>query len=119
MEDQLITSETAKLAKEKGFDEISQFSFFRGTKDYIKKEKCTNSSLSSFTYALCTQSLLQKWLRKKYSIHIEIIWIDTLRDMYVYKLLSPNNAIRPESIFYYSYEEALESGLFSALQLIT
>ena len=68
MEDQLISFETAKLPKDKGFPQISSPCFdSNGTirnSTYFK-------SLSNFTgrtktgYYQSTQSLLQKWLREK------------------------------------------------------
>ena len=54
MEEQLISFETAKLAKEKGFDFI-----------YIIDNELTNHSL-------ITQSLLQKWLREKHQIIVDV-----------------------------------------------
>lgn len=89
MEDQLISFETAKLAKEKGFEEYC-FSYYN-LKGEIKHNYSENGSstdvdfrvdledlLDNFnrgipnTYSAPTQSLLQKWLREVHKIHIEI-----------------------------------------------
>ena len=112
MQEQLVSFKTAKLAKEKGYIDMSYpvYSY-----DGFKILSYTNSMN---IYPCPTQSLLQKWLREKYCIHIEIIWVDTLSDIYVYHISTTNNAIRPDSIFYHSYEEALETGLQEALKLI-
>lgn len=86
MKEQLISFETAKLAKEKGFyiepEDDYSMSFFnieggrwtmfqtkRQTKDYIKKEY--NKAIS---YALITtQSLLQRWIRENHEIILSIL----------------------------------------------
>jgi hypothetical protein len=61
---------------------------------------------------------LQKWLREVHAIHIEVLWIDTLSDIYAYHISTTNNTTRPVSEFFHSYEEALEQGLQKALNLI-
>jgi cell division inhibitor SulA len=114
MIEELIKNETAKLAKEKGFNEIEPCSC-GGFPDCICQ--LSRSSLTDYVYTP-TQSLMQKWLRDKRNIHVEITWVDTLSNIYVYHISTTGNAIRPDSIFYYSYEEALEEGLIEALKLI-
>lgn len=65
-----------------------------------------------------TQAQLQAWLRKTYGFHIQITWVDTLSDIYVYHISTTGNAIRPDSPFYHSYEKALEAGLQESLRLL-
>jgi hypothetical protein len=126
MKEQLILFGTAKLAKEKGFKEDCTHYYNNKTKilkpfmyddnpKVISIQDGTNLGLLTIAP---TQSLLQKWLREKYNIHVEITWVDTLSDIYVYHISTTANAIRPDSIFYHSYEEALEVGLQEALKLI-
>ena len=91
MEEQLITFETAKLAKEKGFNEMCynayhiyrenlhksglglielglEFEPYMGGQNVIIKEY-----YQSKNYTLApTQSLLQKWLREIHNIHIKV-----------------------------------------------
>jgi hypothetical protein len=75
-------------------------------------------------YSIPTQSILQKWLREKHNIHIEIylghdenkIWWNV--ELYKIELgynFEPTNL---EDIGGDSYEEALEFGLQKALKLI-
>ena len=91
MEEPLIDFETAKLAKEKGFDEkcFHIFSLFRGgVKEYGPENiKSNDGSYNqnhkemywkrgcNFDYHFLrpTQSLLQKWLRDKHGLYIEIM----------------------------------------------
>ena len=128
MEDQLISFETAKLAKEKGFIlGIGWFGF--NNKFYVSEGAqigmlCDNHRGEN--PVACTQSLLQKWLREVHDIEI-----------YVHKF-KPNGAYpkgyycvsRP--LIHYSnemkdwiftnfktYEEALEVGLQEVLKLLS
>ena len=119
MEDTLINYETAKLAKEKGFDFI-----------YIIDNELTNHSL-------ITQSLLQKWLREVHNCFIDILphrdgdsknkqW-KSKKDVFWsvevdyygkdFEINLTNNADFTQH-FNKSYEEALEIGLYQALKLI-
>ena len=81
MKDQLITFETAKLAKEKGFNfDGNKYHCFYGynnnKKLYFFGERGNNWNyskdvLSDVTfYEAPTQSLLQRWLREEHKIHI-------------------------------------------------
>jgi hypothetical protein len=105
MEEQLISFETAKLAKEKGFDFI-----------YIIDNELTNHSL-------ITQSLLQKWLREKYDIHIEILnhnnnlyYGDLIYDDAHYDY--DDETVKNDAENCKTYEKALEICLYKALKLI-
>ena len=62
MKEQLITSETARLAKEKGFDE-------KHSNFYVDEKEN-----GGFTAMPCVpQSLLQKWLREVHRIEVAVI----------------------------------------------
>lgn len=81
MKEQLITFDTAKFAKEKGFD-IKVETFYMGDsednflhnagkKDNWNNHKCIfNESELSGDYSAPTQSLLQKWLYEKHQIWV-------------------------------------------------
>jgi hypothetical protein len=137
MKDELVSSNTAKLAKEKGFYiEGSQIlrtinggtCWFAITKeqtiDVIKDKYFSDSNL----YLSVTQSLLQRWLREKHKIHIEIQ--PQLASKSKSKERYPDDMIpngeymcfvdfeKGNSNVYKSYEEALEVGLQEGLKLI-
>jgi len=128
MKEQLISLKTAKLAKKKGFN-ISTKSFY-GCDDPVTGpnnmlitidsvvEGLIRSQEKTLIYNAPTQNMLQTWLRKTYRIHVEVLWLDTLASIYVFQILTTGNAIRPQSKHFYSYEEALEQGLYEALELI-
>ena len=119
MEEQLISFETAKLAKEKGFDFI-----------YIIDNELTKHSL-------ITQSLLAKWLREVHNCFIDILphrdgdsknkqW-KSKKDVFWsvevdyygkdFKIELTDDADFTQH-FNNTYEEALEAGLQEALKLI-
>jgi len=124
MKEQLISFETAKLAKEKGF--------FIGYRLYNETGKIWARHFigdqERKLYSASTQSLLQKWIRETHRIHIEIAvvgvtckngiafksfgwqlyYMDTLK-MYQKKEIS---------VVEKTYEEALEKALFESLKLI-
>ncbi len=139
MEEQLISFETAKLAKEKGFN-TPCVDTYKGGKLYKHKDKRYNSAFKRqfvvapiknsnmlnakiYRCSAPTQSLLQKWLREKHNLHINIMAdkiyykgnIDIVFDIDIIdskgeRLIS----ISPIE----TYEEALERGLQNALKLI-
>jgi hypothetical protein len=117
MEEQIVKLETAKLAKEKGFNVKCENFYNRGSGYRLQNDSIIRTG-ADVIYEAPTQSLLQKWLREKYNIHVEITWVDTLSNIYVYHISTTGNAIRPDSQFYNSYEEALENGLLEGLNLI-
>ena len=118
MQDELVSFETAKLAKEKGFDYSVRDYYdlvFKHEGDYPHLE---NYNEQNDKVSIPTQSLLQRWLREKHNIHIGIN-------------IDVNNLFETNIIFndiceYYgendqgfkTYEESLEVGLKEALKLI-
>lgn len=103
MKEQLIEFETAKLAKEKGFDIKTKNSFANKkaisynqyARDDIREEgefhvvnkpeesgvdgTYLHNKFVSERFYQPTQSLLQKWLREEHDMHIEIELVDNSR----------------------------------------
>lgn len=134
MREQLISFETAKLAKEKGFDEPTA-TYYNGSKmldmygSYAASysENYRNSSIKEKRCSAPTQSLFQKWLREKHDIIVLVTCkagssFDT--EILKHKVYhtdgrfirnSVNNFNNPTET---TYEEALEQGLIEGLKLI-
>ena len=114
MEEQLISFETAKLAKEKGYD----FGYYWRT---IEERHNNKECLVNYLH---TQSLLQKWLREVHNIYIEVIAsLDDNKIFYeswinVFKKGSFKEISLDVKMYSEKYEEALEIGLQEALKLI-
>ena len=121
MEEQSITFETAKLAKEKGFD-------FRTPDvwaDYTGGVKCRKVNLTlkltDNEYNAPTQSLLQKWLREKHDAYINITPVTMVGIVVYYKaeVAVPSMVWdEPIKIKEGKYEEVLEQCLQEVLKLI-
>ena len=148
MEDTRATFETAKLAKERGFDingqdvfdlknnnkiinfkDLAVQEFIKdvetGYRDkalnYLKENINRTDDNSDEEYYLLapTQSLLTKWLREEYNIIVLVDYEGI--DGYYYKFYSykeGNKNYDASDKNYNTYEEAYEIGLQEALKLI-
>jgi len=139
MEETLISFETAKLAKEKGFDEKCRKHYdltgkLLGFTGYDKmkgfninsKIKLVDNGTDEFSYpdSECTatsQSLLQKWIREKPTP----INVTPFTDFITWQveIQHPDKGLsiiekNKDGSWFDSYEEALEAGLIEALKLI-
>ena len=139
MEEQLISLETAMLAKEKGFNIKTYYSWVqpvvtkRGTsikeeRDYQIEKTDSYNSFTEITYPnedyyAPTQSFLQKWLRERHEIQMSlepflnvfecnIAQVEIINDHEV-RISKTINSGKCKT-----YEEALEKGLEAGLNLI-
>ena len=130
MKEELITFETAKLAKEKGFDEVTDINYYE---DYNYKLESNFNGLkhsdgNNYFISAPTQSLLQKWLRDKHNIHIQCEvrvtygeYKKSFVNLYQMNVFTISGDMKNHTTFtgnYNTYEEALEAGLVEALKLI-
>jgi hypothetical protein len=124
MEEILIKLETAKLAKEKGFN-IPVDKFYNeslqglGWRDFNENQSKRDFNNSNTDYSASTQSLLQKWLRDVHQIDISIKvgLLDNVSKVYIYSIPFHETLINWNK--YKTYEDALEAGLKEGLNLIT
>ena len=122
MTEEFVTLETAKLMKEKGFNEYCKNVI---DIDNILKVTLyrTNSNLPKQCFSLPTQYLAQRWLRETKNLHITIY---NSASGYTYDISKadmgtvlycfpkgPNDGGNWDT-----YEEALEAGIIKALKLI-
>ncbi len=140
MKDELITFETAKLTKEKGFEELC-FYFYNSIGKLIEPYEENGSSTDTDfrvdltdllennnykhlnNYSAPTQSLLQRWLREVHNINVEILVIKSIDlnvkyvglvsfiEDNVWKRISLNKEFD-------TFEEITEEGLKEGLKLI-
>ena len=114
MEEQLISFETAKLAKEKGFKWTAHNKLFYND----------NSSLNIIEFSeedipAPTQALLQKWLREVHKIYICVSHrIFGVPEMHIVQYTTNTQMGIREDRWYDTYEEALEASFYEALNLI-
>ena len=131
MEEQLVSFEAARLAKEKGckLDLYSDDEWH-----YVDEEGdlfwCNHDPRSSYPNAervvKCSQSLLQRWLREEHSLYVMLEETETLSLEsgigFYYKIIKVKDRehlrLDYSMYFYKTYEEALEAGLKEGLRLI-
>ena len=131
MEDTRITFETAKLAKEKRFHQepnrrkVPYYNYkgeFNGdVTDFLRKYLRDEDTSDVESVSAPTQSLLAKWLRERYNIHVtsqigNLDFINTYH--YDIRYIDKNKFICKVKGNFKTYEEALEAGLQEALKLI-
>ena len=119
--------ETAKLLKEKGFDEICYLGYNKNG-EYVPTSNRTNSQIiqPDFCFICCpTLQMAMKWLREVHNIFIEINIIPhttvTMEQEYYffksYKDRRPHNFPLNFSVkSYSSYEEACEDAIKYCLE---
>jgi len=112
MVDQRVSFETAKLAKEKGFDVPCDIKYNRRTG--VPVNRTGMFSLVEHWLDSPTQSLLQRWLREKHNLKI-VVW-DYYERGYYYAINGKTDT--SEQPLFNTYEEALEQGLIAALNLL-
>lgn len=122
MEDQLVSYKTAKRAKEKGFDEWVHAGYYSKSEQnpLLTMGKLKNSLLTPHSIAQIsapTQSLLQRWLREKAQVIVEVIYEQGNWYHRVYWAEKEEDFVI--SMAKSTYEIALDEGLFIALALLT
>ena len=139
----LVSFKVAKLAKEKGFKELvvrcyNENETLIETYDlnnigceggldyndfYCDYNNCPNYEeyFELILYSAPTQSCLQIWLRDKQNLHVSIQLgygiPDSWWSYFIQSIKDDSLIVNTENIFY-SYEEALEDGLYEALKII-
>ncbi len=125
MKEQLISYDVAILAKEKGFGVIVD-KYLYTEKQFNEIDPYDHSREIDFNaydnkLSICTQSLLQKWLREVHKIHISISFMpDENQNKYQVQVHEEfqETIILCYIEIYTTYEEALEEGLIRGLELI-
>ena len=131
MEDTLIGFETAKLAKEKGYDNklLTYYKNDLEKGDYLFEELIKNQTewisnfQSKYEYdknisVAPSQSLLQKWLREVHNIIVFVAPLIPYCKEFGVTIYSNKYICEKDLAFYNQYEKALEIGLQEALKLI-
>lgn len=131
MEEPLVSFETAKLAKEKRFNIDVEYSFYYDGKDieevHISDYDFNFNNEKTNYISRPTQSLLQKWLREKHSLHITVhihkegysVNVEDLKGKYGIDLIYSTIISSISSNEYIeSFEKALEIGLEESLKLV-
>ena len=139
MEEQLITFYTAKVVKEKGcklklFGKGFTYTDEKGNKFWTNIWGGISGNENTKPVLNCTQSLLQKWLRREHDVFISINTTseyfnpggqegdDEYLPIHKYRIIKNIDNYKYDVIdwseSYEFYEEALEKGIQKAIKLI-
>lgn len=117
MREELVTLETANLAKEKGFS-VPVYGKYNTNGEQMNDICRVNSNESRNNVSAPTQSLLQKWLREEKDIHIQMNLGVAAQHHYIIHNRRYALGTDIKSKLYDTYEEALEQALLDALNSI-
>lgn len=135
MKEELVKFDTAKLAKEKGFDALCTNTY--NSKGILSEEwnvnpedlnennfYCTKDNIHVDYTLAPTQSLLQKWLREEHKLYVTVdVCVYGDEGRYAAELSGHGKGgfmpvLLDGFTIYSTYEEALEEGLREALILL-
>lgn len=127
MTEELVTLKTAKILKEKGFNEFCK-DIINDNGKLMETVYRTNNDLPKSFYSCPTQSIAQKWLREIRGVYVYVEpvigkrWklsfcdfnVPTEESDWMENEINKGNGYK----VYDTYEEALEAGIQEALKLI-
>lgn len=115
-----VSYETAKLLKEKGFNEPCRWAYDPNSSSFAKNfSEPKNSELSEYEYSKPTQAMAMRWLREVHNINIDIVSIWNLKRWeYQIFVITPSTAAHPyvDNTLYMGYEEAIDAALEYTLE---
>ena len=113
-----VNFETAKLLKEKGFDELCH-GYFRkdNPNNLVELAQAANWNDEPFFTSRPTLQMAMKWLRKVHKIHIVIYpYGDYSCDNYQFDVYKDNNLVVSKDDGYITYEQACEFAIKYCLE---
>lgn len=110
-----VSLDTAKILKNKGFDEPCRYTYFGENEEEIGVSNHKNSNYPKGVYSMPTLYDTQKWLRNTHKIHIVV---DFNRSGWYYRLydMVENELIEESYLRYKSFELALEAGIRNTIE---
>lgn len=121
--EQFITLETAKLAKQAGFDWEVYSCYYKSSPDRVSTNGTLTSNFNGYAFqhiaiSAPTQSVLQKWLRETHHLHITIF--SSSQESWMFRITKPHQKLE-DGMYgedFPTYETALEAGLQKGLTLL-
>ena len=110
-----VSFETAKLLKEKGFNEPTYAYYLPNASFYLSPREIDNKNLyAQGCVSAPTLQMAMKWLREAHKIAINIGWGEVFEENYQWWciILNQNNGkILRENEYHKTYEEACETAI--------
>lgn len=124
--EQFITLETAKLAKQAGFDWEVYSCYYKSSPDRVSTNGTLTSNFNGYAFqhiaiSAPTQSVLQRWLRELHNLIVVVKPYYGKKVVYGYIIYQEAEGfikIIDDGIGDRSYESTLEAGLKKCLTLI-
>lgn len=130
--DQIVSLETATLAKEVGFDGKVLHFYNHGENELIPNTKLmsisipmsveyletSRATLPSDSIAAPTQTALSRWLREKHDIYVSVDIAIFKRGWNVCIISIPKESVCTSAKGFDTYEEAMEEGLKLACKIV-
>ena len=114
-----VSFETAKLLKEKGFDEPCHYFYKPDSSDLYYGTEQINSQIGRF-YNAPTQQMAMRWLREVHKIYIDIspTYSEVEKTIhFIWQIFDSNyDDIGDCEIFYSKYEKAVEDAIKYCLE---
>lgn len=122
MKEELVTLDTARLLKEKGFNKYCENIIREDDGNLLKSVFRTNKDLPKLCYSQPSQSDTAKWLRENHGIHIVVYptYRNDYGTEYRYKLFifeGIGYKTITDRIWFEKYEEAFEYAIKESLKL--
>lgn len=118
MNKDIVSFETAKILKEKGFSNKCCCAYDRNSKTFFDKNEKNYNELS-FAFSAPLLFDAQKWLREKHDIHIPIDWGMDGYDFAITKKDEDGLFIEESYHEYYeTYEKCLDNAIRAALSYV-
>lgn len=108
-----VSFETAKLLKEKGFDEPCWSWYHNGNNTHTGASRYCNSELEKYDFSKATLAHVMKWLREVHNIDVSII---PLRSHKEYLPRVESDITSHDAIPCRKYEEACEAAIKYCLE---
>lgn len=115
MKEDYVSFETAKLLKEKGFNQITNMAYMEGHLTQVSHFEVEHNP-DRFDCYVYTQTMVMKWLREVHNIFIQIELYSKHND-YCFELFQNTHRLMVEKReVYNSYESACESAIKYCLE---
>jgi len=114
-----VSFETAKLLKEKGFNEIKCNTCYKWNGNFCNNRRSMSGIDNEICYQAPTLQMAMKWLRKAHKWHIEISRGEYGYFAYIMStknLSAENYSVQLEGRYDLSYEEACEAAIKYCLE---
>ena len=115
-----VSFDTAKLLKEKGFDEMTELAYgleHGHIRNDLPVNYWRNSEIGEYKFSCPTLQMAMKWLREVHKIHVVIYpYGDYSCDNYQFDVYKDNRLVVSKDDGYITYEQSCEAAIKYCLE---